>query len=157
MNDVERLALELDRALHGAAWHGPSWREALEGVDRDTAVRRPIPAAHTIAEIVSHASVWFDVVRRRLEGESPQVPDDEDWRPSVPDSDAAWSAAVAASMERGDALLETVRKFPPARLYETRPKVDATWYELVSGELQHVIYHAGQVILLRKTAAGGRT
>ncbi len=49
MNDCERLAQELDRALEGAAWHGPSWREALDGVDPQAAARRPIAGAHTIA------------------------------------------------------------------------------------------------------------
>jgi uncharacterized damage-inducible protein DinB len=153
MNESERLALELERAIEGAAWHGPSWCEAVEGVDRHAAVRRPIPAGHTIAEIVGHTALWFDVVRRRLDGETPQVPDDEDWRESIPESDAAWQAAVAKSMANGRALVQTVRRFPAERLHTPRPRVESTWYELVSGELQHAIYHAGQVALLKKAAA----
>jgi len=31
--------------------------------------------------------------------------------------------------------------------------VDGTWYELVIGELQHVLYHAGQAALLKKAHA----
>lgn len=79
MNDSERLAIELDKALNGGAWHGPSFREALEGVDLASALRRPIPEAHSIAEIVLHATAWHDVVRRRLGGEAPQISDDQDW------------------------------------------------------------------------------
>ena len=153
MNDCERLALELERALEGAAWHGPSWREALEGVDSRTAALRPIPAAHTIAELVGHTALWLDVVRRRLEGESPQVPDDQDWRPSTPADEKEWHAAIAASLASGHALVETVRRFPLERLYEPRPKVDSSYYELISGELQHLLYHAGQVTVLKKAGA----
>lgn len=155
MNTSERLALELERALEGAAWHGPSWREALDGVDRHTATLRPIAAAHTIAEITRHTAVWCEVVRRRLEGETPQVPDDEDWHEAVPESDAAWTAAIADSLERGRALVATVRRFPPEKLYELRLPIEATWFELISGGLQHIIYHAGQVAVLKKAAAGG--
>jgi hypothetical protein len=79
MNESERLAQQLDRALNGNAWHGPSWREALEGLGRDAALKRPIPEAHTIAEIVRHATTWHDVVTRRLQGETPEVSDAEDW------------------------------------------------------------------------------
>ena len=153
MNESERLALELDRAIHGGAWHGPSWRESLEGVDAKAAAQRPLPAAHTIAEIVKHASLWHDVVRRRLEGETPQVPDEQDWRDVVPGGDEAWSAEVAESLASGRALVDTVRQFPVERLHERRPRIESTWYELISGELQHVLYHAGQVALLKKSVA----
>jgi hypothetical protein len=37
---------------------------------------------------------------------------------------------------------------------EKRPDAEGTWYELAIGELQHVLYHAGQVSLLRKAGAG---
>lgn len=152
MNESERLAAELDRALHGGAWHGPSWREALEGVGARAATARPIPGAHSIAEIVLHATTWHDVVRRRLEGERPQVEDAEDWPPAAPADDAAWAAEVERLLATGRALCETVRRFPAERLVEERPRGEGTWYALVSGELQHVLYHAGQVALLRKAA-----
>jgi hypothetical protein len=150
MNESERLAAEIDKALNGGAWHGPSFREALEGVDLAAAQARPIPAAHTIAEIVLHATGWHDVVRRRLLGESPQVSEARDW-PKAPLADeTAWRAAVERLFETGRSLCETVRAFPAAKLNEKRPQLDDTWYGLLSGQLQHVIYHAGQVAILRK-------
>jgi hypothetical protein len=150
MNESERLAGELDKALHGGAWHGPSWREALEGVSLASALQRPIPEAHSIAEIVLHATTWHDVVRRRLDGESPQVPDSEDWPAAALPNDAAWSTAVGRLFETGRALCDTVRRFPPEQLHEQRPRVDDTWYGLISGELQHALYHAGQIAILKK-------
>ena len=152
MNDCERLADQIQRALNGNAWHGPSWREALEGVTREAAFLRPIPEAHTIAEIVMHATTWHDVVRRRLDGEAPDVPDAEDWPPGTIRDEAAWSAAVARLFETGSALAVTIREFPVERLHDRRPGVDGTWFDLIVGELQHVLYHGGQVGLLRKAA-----
>jgi hypothetical protein len=151
MNETKRLADQLERALNGEAWHGPSWKEALDGVTFETAVHRPIPEAHSIAEIVMHAGTWHDVVRRRIEGESPQVSDEEDW-PPPPKNEKEWSAAVTRLLETGQALSETVAAFPVSRLEEMRPGVNDSWYGLLIGELQHVLYHAGQVSLLRKAA-----
>ncbi len=150
MNESERLADQLTRALNGNAWYGPSWREALEGMTREAALYRPIPEAHTIAEILLHAATWHDVVRRRLEGESPEVSDAQDWPPAVFADEAAWRAAVARLFDTGSALVATVGRFPAEKLQEKRPGVDDTWFVLAIGELQHVLYHAGQVSLLKK-------
>jgi len=154
MNESERLAGELDKALNGEAWHGPSFREALEGVDRATAVSRPIAQAHSIAEIVMHTATWHDVVRRRLGGEHPEVSESENWPDGVLADDAAWTRAQERLRDSGRALCEVVRAFPADKLTEKRPGVDGTWYALISGALQHTIYHAGQVVVLGKSATG---
>jgi hypothetical protein len=154
MNESERLAQQLERALNGNAWYGPSWREALDGVTREAALRRPIPEAHTIAEIVLHATTWQDVVRRRLAGETPSQPTDaEDWPSGQLGDDRAWEAATKRLFDTGRGLGEAMAKFPPERLVEPRPGVDGIWYDLLVGVLQHVLYHAGQVALLRKASA----
>lgn len=156
MNECQRLASQFDRALDGGAWYGPSWREALEGVTRAQALHRPIPEAHTIAEVVLHATTWHDVVRRRLHGESPQVSDDQDWQVIALADDAAWTAVMTRLFDTGQALREEVAKFAPDRLQEQRPGVDDTWYGLIVGEMQHVLYHAGQVGLLRKSVPSAK-
>lgn len=150
MNESKRLADQMTRALNGNAWHGPSWKDALEGVSREAALHRAIPDAHTIGEILLHATTWHDVVRRRLGGESPQVSDSEDWPTAGFQDEAAWQSTVARLFETGNALAETVARFPAEKLHENRPGVDGTWFELIIGELQHVLYHAGQVGLLKK-------
>src|SRR6266496_1690516 len=109
MNESERLADQLTRALNGNAWYGPSWREALEGITRDAALQRPIPEAHTIAEIVLHATTW------------PEVSDAQDWPAAVFPDEAAWRAAVARLFETGNALAATVARFPVEKLPENRP------------------------------------
>jgi DinB family protein len=153
MNESQRLADQLTRALNGNAWHGPSWKETLEGVMREGALHRPIPVGHSIAEIVLHATTWNDVVRRRLEGETPEVSNAQDWPKATFADERAWSAAVTRLFEGGNALAATIDRFPVERLHEKRPGVDGTWYELVIGQLQHTLYHAGQVGILKKAHA----
>ncbi len=152
MSDAKRLARQMGLALHGGAWHGPSWHEALAGVTRAGALERPIPGAHTIAEIVLHATTWHDVARRRLAGESFEVTAAEDWPPAALADDGAWVAAMARLFMAGNALCDAVGQFPSDQLHMHRPGLDDTWFGLIMGELEHMLYHAGQVGLLRKAA-----
>jgi uncharacterized damage-inducible protein DinB len=152
MNEGERLADQLDKALNGEAWHGPSWREVLDGIGFQAALKRPVPNAHGIADIVLHTTTWHDVTRRRLAGETPTVTDDQDWPRPASASEAEWQAAVQRLFESGRSLSDSIASFPPERLFEERPNKAGTWYALMIGMLQHDLYHAGQVGLLRKAA-----
>jgi len=153
MNESGRLADQLSKALNGDAWHGPSWRDVLEGLPREAALQRPIPDAHTIAEVLLHATSWNDIVRRRLQGESPKVSGAEDWPPASFADQESWFAALARFRESGRALVATVEGFPVESLNEKRPGTQGTWYDLIVGQLQHLLYHAGQVALLKKARA----
>jgi hypothetical protein len=157
MKETERLASQLDRALRGNAWYGPSWREVLEGVTRAAALERPLPAAHSIAEIVLHTTTWLEVVRCRLGGESPEVSSTEDWPPAPLLTESEWPQALDRLFDAGRTLGEAIRRFPLERLHTQRPGMDETWFELIAGELQHLLYHEGQIALLRKSVpAQGR-
>jgi hypothetical protein len=152
MNASEHLADQYRRALEGGAWHGPSWREVLEGVGREAALAHPVPSAHSIAEIVLHAAAWHEIVRQRVLGESPQVSEREDWPKAVLADATAWTALQERLFATGETLRETIATFPAERLHERRPGLSDTWYGLIIGELQHMLYHAGQIAILRKAA-----
>ena len=94
MSESKRLADQFERALEGEAWHGPSWREVVQGVGAVDAVRKPVPDAHSIAEIVLHVTTWHEVAKRRLEGESPEVSPEQDWPVASFASDREWFAAT---------------------------------------------------------------
>lgn len=151
MHASARLARQIEWILEGQAWHGPSWRELLADLGASRAAGRPLPQAHSIVEIVGHATTWNDVVRRRLEGEVPSVSEAENWPAAAGTGPADWESLTAAFFTSGARLRETVASFPPERLAEARPSpATGTWEDLVLGQLQHLAYHAGQVALLAK-------
>jgi hypothetical protein len=154
MSEIERLTDQLKRAFEGDAWHGPSVREVLEGVTPEIAARRVIPEAHTIWEIVLHIGVWETFVRRRLEGETIKGPTGkEDW-PEVHDTKlAAWQKTVDELVQGHLALRQALSKFPDAKLDETVPGTNFPYYVPFHGVVQHDLYHAGQISLLKKGKA----
>jgi uncharacterized damage-inducible protein DinB len=154
MVEVERIAEQLRRAFEGEAWHGPSVHELLASTTRGQAAKRPIPGAHTIWEIVLHIGVWESVVRRRLLGESiTDLAPEHDWPPVRDVTEPAWRKTLE-ELEQGHLQMrQAITQVTDERLNETVPGKDYTVYVMLHGIIQHDLYHAGQISLLKKAFA----
>jgi uncharacterized damage-inducible protein DinB len=155
MNEMERIADQLQRAYEGDAWHGPSLRQLLSGVTADQAAARPIEGAHTIAEIVRHIAVWDEVARRRLQGEAvTNLDPSQDWPSPGAAEAAAWSGLLQKLEEANRKLREAILAAEEGRLGESSPgESQHTIYGMLHGVVQHDLYHAGQIALLKKALA----
>lgn len=150
MNNVEFLADQLRRAHQGEAWHGPSLRETLAGVDAAMASARPVAEAHTIWELVQHVAAWVPVVGRRLDGESVELPAAEDWPATGAASEAAWQNTLAALDQETRQLQDKISKLPEEALRKGVPGSNYSVRFMLEGVIQHHLYHAGQIALLKK-------
>ncbi len=153
-SETERIEDQFRRACEGRAWHGPSLKELLAGVDAGQAVARPIAGAHSIWELVLHLAAWEDVACRRVSGENvPALSPSEDW-PAIEDTSAdAWSRAQQRLEDCHRRLRASIAGLPDQRLSEVLP-TGGTVYSLLHGVVQHDLYHAGQIALLKKIPAG---
>lgn len=151
MTTIERLVDQLRRSAEGDAWHGPSVREVLEGVTVEDASAHPIPGAHSIRELVLHMAAGNRLVLRRIDGDGRQLTPEEDW-PAPPEATAdVWRQEVASLLALNQQVREAVAAFPATRLDE--PLVDHPPYSAFTqfiGLTQHDLYHAGQIVLLRR-------
>jgi uncharacterized damage-inducible protein DinB len=152
MTELERILDQLKRAYEGDAWHGPSVKEVLNGVTAAQAHARPLQNAHTIYELARHIAVWEDVGRRRLQGDPANIPisSREDWPPADDTSEVGWEQAKAA-LDRGhQALVEAIKAVPESRLDEPILEGKSSVYVTLHGVIQHDLYHAGQIAILKR-------
>jgi len=153
MTETFRLADQIRRAFEGNAWHGDSLLELLAGVNAATAAAKPIKDAHSIWELLLHIAAWDDAVRRRTGGIAVTVTDEENF-PAVNDvNEAAWRQAVESVKQTHNELIKAVAAFPDSRLQEQVPGKTQNYYNfyyMFSGIVQHELYHAGQIALLKK-------
>jgi uncharacterized damage-inducible protein DinB len=150
MTEIERIADQLDRAFAGEAWLGSSLRETLADVTAEVARGKPIARAHSIWEIVLHIAAWEDAVRRRLEGEPVDLSPEEDW-PPVPEASAeAWRETLARLESHHQGLRGALSRLTESRLSDGVPGKDYSVYFMLHGVIQHDLYHAGQIALLKK-------
>jgi len=153
MTETARIADQLARAFNGDAWSGPSLQATLQGITAEQAASRPVPAAHSIWELVLHLATWARVVHARVStGQEQPVPDDVDW-PAVPAATPeAWAQAQEALVAAHTQVIRLLSTLTDEQLSQPvgRPDTDVTVYVLLHGLAQHYLYHAGQVALLRK-------
>src|SRR5919199_5611907 len=155
MTEGERIADQLRRAIAGAAWHGPPVTTLLADVDAATAAARPIPGAHTIWELVLHMTTWVRVPLRRLGGVAVTATPAEDWPTVGAPSESAWRHAVQSLRDGHESLARAAAALSDGALAGTVPGTDYSAYVMLHGVVQHSLYHAGQIALLKRAARAG--
>ena len=150
MSEIKRIHDQLRRSYEGAAWHGPSVRELLDGVSAEQASRRG-GDTHNIRELIRHIAAWEAAATRTLGGAAHvDLPPEQDWPPERESFDAEREHLEKTHRE----LEAAVQAFPDDRLNE---KVNGdrgySYYFLLHGVIQHNLYHAGQIAILKKALA----
>lgn len=149
MRPTERLLDQLNRAFGGEAWHGPALRNLLDGVTETQARARPIRDGHSILELVVHIGTWIDVVARRVGGQVVDSNSVADWADVTK---TTWKAAVE-ELERAESRLsDAVARLSSEDLDKPVPGEKRSIYSEIMGALQHNVYHAGQIAILKKAA-----
>ena len=154
-SELELLADQIGRAFRGESWHGPSVLEVLAGVSAEDAAAHPIPGAHSIWEIVLHLRGGYGLVLRRARGEQAQLASDEEWPPMPACSFEAWRDIQQALEELNQELQRAVRAFSAERLSEPMGS-EYSAYTQFAGAPQHDLYHAGQIVMLKKALSALR-
>ncbi len=150
MSEVHRIAKQLQRTFEGRAFHGPAVDEALDGVDADLAAANSPAGAHSIWQIVLHLTFWQDTVRRWLQGEGVRPGPGDDWPEVRHTSEGAWQDALRDLRRANSQLRDEVMALDEARLEMPIIENMSKTYVALHGIIQHNIYHAGQISLLKK-------
>jgi uncharacterized damage-inducible protein DinB len=148
MREIERLLDQLNRAYGGEAWHGPALRQLLEDVGAEEAAAHPITEAHSILELVTHVRATMDMVSERLAGTPRELTTEEDWSDVTRTS---WPAALEELDRAESRVCDAVARLTPEDLDRTVVGKDYTTYVMVHGLVQHNLYHAGQIAIVKKT------
>jgi uncharacterized damage-inducible protein DinB len=151
MNELTALIDELKAIHDGPAWHGPALKELLAGVSATQAAAHPIPAAHSIWELVLHIEAWEQVSCQRLQGQSLEEPEAGDFPAISVTDEAAWQAAQEAFDRTHAAFLALLSTFSETDLER---KVAGQRYSarlLLRGTVRHHVYHAGQIAILKRS------
>ncbi len=157
MSEVSRIIDALEREYDGDPWHGSPLVEILNGVSAAQACARPLASAHSIWELVLHVTSWKNEVRLRLSGSPAGEPKEGDWPEVGEPSEERWHDALERLRRAQRDLLADIQTLPEAKLFaptnDTRDRAagaGVTHYVLLLGSIQHDVYHAGQIALLKK-------
>jgi uncharacterized damage-inducible protein DinB len=153
IREIERIQDQLRRAFEGDAWHGPAVLELLAEVTAKQAAEHPIPGAHSIWELTLHIAAWESAGRRRLEGDRAQLPTAEDWPAIQETTEEAWQATKAALEKGHREFVEAIARLDDSGLDEPILEELSSRYVTLHGVVQHDLYHAGQIAILKKATS----
>jgi uncharacterized damage-inducible protein DinB len=147
----ELLLSLLDEAYKKKTWHGPNLRQAIRGVSAKQAAWRPGAGRHNIWEETLHAAYWKYVVRRRIEGgkRGSFVLKGSNFFPR-PEKGKANETAWRTDKELLEREHRALRRAVERVLGTPR---EAKLLRHIYGVALHDVYHAGQILLLRRLMA----
>jgi uncharacterized damage-inducible protein DinB len=153
----ERLKQELENVLWGDPWYGNNVYAIIDRVSFEAAFEKPSGSVHNIAGIVLHMISWTEEVMDRMNWLTAQLPSSGDWpNPGTPD-EQKWQNYVNDLKLVNVNLLGIIQNFPEEQWNE--PVKDernrelgtgVSFEQLVSGLIQHPIYHSAQIALLNR-------
>ncbi len=151
MSEVKRIRSLLKEIYYGPAWHGPAIKELLKGVTAKEALARPVKGFHSIWELVLHLTTWTEVAVKRARGEKvSQITSEKDWPSDVDRTEKGWKKTLKNLDFHQRKLLQTLEKTKDARLSEKVKKSGSRLDTLLYGAINHEMYHAGQIGVLKK-------
>ena len=146
--EINRIIKQYAALQHGDCWIGTNFKDALHGVDAAKAADKLTADGNSIWMLVSHIVYWRTRVTNRINGNDnlppfkdfklPDELNDANWKQTLHDFEAAYHTLRAALLTMRDEQLD-----------KPSPRAEQTYYQLITGCLQHDAYHLGQIVFLK--------
>jgi hypothetical protein len=159
VHDLDQLLAIIDAAYNRRSWHGPNLRGSIRGLTPPVAAWRPAPNRHNIWELVVHAAYWKYIALRRLTGGargSFPLTGSNFFARTASLTEKQWKADVKLLDATHESLRAAVAALAPRELAAVPPGSQVSNFALLSGVAAHDLYHAGQIQLLKRLAAGSQ-
>ncbi len=149
MKETEKIAVLFEAFYEGECWIGLNFKQAIEGIDENLAAKSRGEGQNSIWQLVSHLIYWRKTVLIRLQGilGNPSI---SDFYQPAHTNQQLWNALLHDFEEVHMQFVKAIRQFPEEKLDAQSPMKGQTYYQLLTGCLQHDAYHMGQIILLKK-------
>ena len=145
---------QLETSYNGEPWLGTSIASKLKDVSAELAYARPMPDSHSIIEYVHHIICWREVLIMRLEGDFETkiaINSERDWKtyPYAYPDHKTWNAVLHKLDKSQNRLIDLLKNTDDDFLDKEKNKKKYDFETLLSGVIQHDIYHLGQIALVK--------
>ena len=151
--ETKKIYLSLKLAYNGEPWPGVSLMDILQNVTEEQAFKKPLPNAHSIAELVAHITAWRDFAWKKLSGDNDfdiALNTPEDWPLMDTGNKKSWEDLLKDLEKSQENLLEVLKKSNDEQMNSMVLDRKYSFYFLLHGIIQHDFYHGGQIVMLKK-------
>lgn len=144
------IAQHLIDAHEGNNWTEVNLKDTLADVTVHEAATKTPASPNTIGSLLHHLTYWNRVMVQRINGITvPDTPDNGFGMPPLT-YEAQWNELKADNLKSAAELAAAIRSFDEAKLYEPIVPGQSTAYKNLQGSVEHVHYHLGQIVILKK-------
>ena len=153
---IENIIDQLEEIQQGKPWIGSTYQKKLNQVNEDEFFKRPIQDLHSVAEIISHLTLWrSEAILKIKTGKGSKTDDcEENWLNNEKLKLIGWNKIKSSYYNMQSDLIELLRSktddFLDQEYFDTDFKGYFTYKWLLNGMLQHDAYHLGQIGIIIK-------
>ncbi|MEB3345136.1 DinB family protein [Aquimarina gracilis] len=153
---INNIIEQLVEIQNGKIWIGSSYDSKLNGIDDNLVFVRPIKNLHSIAEIISHLTLWRNEAILKIKTGKGSKTDDceENWLTNEKLKAKGWDKIKSEYDNTLTELITLLKRkddsFLKKEYYDTDFKGNYEYRFLLNGMLHHDIYHLGQLGIITK-------
>jgi uncharacterized damage-inducible protein DinB len=154
--EMNNYISEFETIYNGEPWYGKSLMAVINEADPKDVFKKQKSTGHSAYEITHHLYAWRDLLVKRLNGDtkaSIEMNSKEDWTPLPKEQTAAtWRELIKNLQLNQDELIRLLPKWSNGSLDKEFAGTQYTLRTFLNGQIQHDIYHIGQIALAIKNA-----
>ena len=160
---VQHTIGQLKEIQDGALWIGSTYSNKLDIINNETAFMRPHKNLHSVAEIISHLTLWrTETILKITSGTGSKTDDcEENWLDNITLQKKGWFAIKEAYDRTLTQLMNLLQDkndtFLEKQYYDTDFKGYYPYRFVLNGMIHHDLYHLGQIGLIIKFLKGNNT
>lgn len=153
---IENIIQQYQEVQNGKLWIGSTFTSKLNQINENLVFTRPIVGLHSIAEIISHLTLWRkETILKIQTGEGSKTDDcEENWLANDKLETLGWKHIKSeydnTLTELIDLLNSKEDSFLNELYYDTDFKDNYKYSFVIYGMLHHDLYHLGQLGIIIK-------
>ncbi|CAM1340731.1 DinB family protein [Tenacibaculum amylolyticum] len=153
---INHLIQQFIAIQNGKIWIGSSYKSKLSAINEHLVFIRPQKNLHSIAEILSHLTLWRTEAILKIKTGKGSKTDDcaENWLSNEVLKTKGWTNIKSDYDESLTQLIELLKEkedsFLNDEYYDTDFKGNYTYSFLINGMIHHDLYHLGQLGIIIK-------
>ncbi|TRX59106.1 DinB family protein [Fulvivirga sp. M361] len=156
-NKIKQYIEECNTIFNGDPWHGGgSLLQKLNSMDHRYINDKCICSANSIVRLVAHLIRWKVFTLKKLQGDMNfkiELNSTEDWPDIHISSETEWFNLIEDLTNTQEQLIGELENMAFEKLDDIVPGENYSHGYLISGIIQHDVYHLGQIQLIYNTVS----
>ncbi len=150
MTTTSQIAKHIRDAHFGGNWTSVNLKETVTGISWQQATEK-VHSFNTIAVLVYHMHYYIAAVTKVLQGGPLEAKDAYSFNLPPIQSQEDWENLLQKTWTDAEIFAQLVEALPDSRLSEIFiDEKYGTWFRNLQGIAEHIHYHLGQVVLIKK-------